>query len=242
MKGTFFQKPLEYGLEIQGESWKQGDKVSGTLSVKDHGGGDLSKVGVSLAMVDMKKFKAKDPKGVQILTHIPNNGTESLDWEFQLAADSPITEKANSLYILCGDQEKPFEGGHLQLQVDPVATLSNFLEIFENFFRFKVKGLKNKKGWVEAKMASPGSRELGAVEQLLLHMKMNGEDLELKYQFKVKKLAYAETGVEAKSVKMDFEQVLGPKQYKMFGDAPNQDGMMKAISEIIDQIKGSTTY
>ena len=36
MKGTFFNKPLEYKIEIDGESWTQGSKVTGNIIIVNH--------------------------------------------------------------------------------------------------------------------------------------------------------------------------------------------------------------
>ena len=37
MKGTFFQKPLELNLLVEGETWRQGDPITGSLTIKNHG-------------------------------------------------------------------------------------------------------------------------------------------------------------------------------------------------------------
>lgn len=252
MKGTLFQKPLELTLNIDGETWKQGEEIIGTLTVKNHGNDnvDLSMTGVTLAIGDGKKIKAKHEKAFVIQDQalfgediqLASNEQKVLDCSFKLSKDSAITQKADGPYIVFGDSSNLLEGELLQLQVMPIASITNFLEVFGNFFRFKTKTLKNKKGYIEAKMEAPGSKEYGAIEQLMLLMKMDGENLELKYTFKVQKLAYQTAGVEAKSEKVELNQTLTPRQYKIYGDAPNQDGMMKAIEEILREVKRSTTF
>lgn len=252
MKGTFFQKPIEYNIEVLGESWNQGGKVSGTLIVRNHGTDpvELKGKGVSLCLTDAKKFKAKDPAGITPietkeystdLTVSPGS-EESLEFEFQLEKDCAVTEKASSLYVNCGELEDPFTGGHLQLDVKPIGVINNYLEILENFFKFKVKAIKNKKGFIDVKLVAPDSKELGAVEQLNLNLAVSGDDLNIKYIFKLKKLAYDEGSVSAKSEKKQFEQTLGKRQHTAFGDSPNQDGIMKAINEILNQIKSKSLF
>ncbi len=252
MKGTFFQKPLEYNIEVQGESWNQGGVVTGNLTIRNHGSEDiqLEGKGVSLCLTDAKKFKAKDPAGITPVAKqeytsgmtVPAGGEETLLFEFPLEKDCPITEKASSLYINCGEFEDPFNGGHLQLDVKPINVINNYLEIFENFFKFKVKTIKNKKGFIDIKMTAPDSKELGAVEQLNLNAAMDGDDLNIKYIFKLKKLAYDAGNVAAKSEKKEFKQTIGKRQHTAFGDSPNQDGLQKSISEILDQIKSKSLF
>ncbi|MCO4793751.1 MAG: hypothetical protein KC493_08570 [Bacteriovoracaceae bacterium] len=252
MKGTFFQKPLEYSIEIFGESWNQGDNVKGHLIVKNHGPEELplNKSGVTLSLTDAKKFKAKNAAGVSVLTTeafdeaktVPAGGQEKLDFEFNLASDCPITEKSSSLYINCGELSDPFSGGNLQLTIKPIATISNYLEVFENFFKFKVKTIKNKKGFIDIKMAAPDSKDFGSIEQLNLNISVQDTNLSIKYLFKIKKLAYEAGNVSAKSEKKEIEQTIGKRQHTAFGDSPNQDGIMKAISEVLDQIKSKAQF
>ena len=252
MRGTFFEKPLEYSIEISGESWNQGGQINGTLTIKNHGDSsiELDGKGVSLCLTETKKFKAKDTAGIKALktvgwsetSTISPGSEESLDFTFDLAKDCPITEKASSLYINCGEFENPFTGGHLQLDVKPINIINNYLEIFENFFKFKIKAIKNKKGFLDVKLIAPDSKELGAVEQLNLNLAVDDNDLNIKYIFKLKKLAYNEGSVSAKSEKKNFEQRLSKRQHTAFGESPNQDGIMKAINEILDQIKSKSLF
>ena len=252
MKGTFFQKPLEYNIEVLGESWNQGGKVSGTLIVRNHGSDEieLNGKGVSLCLTDAKKFKAKDPAAISPMATqeysenqtLPGGGEASLDFEFPLDKDCPITENTSSLYVNCGEFEDPFNGGHLQLNIKPINVINNYIEIFENFFKFQVKTMKNKKGFIDIKMVAPDSKELGAVEQLNLNVAMKEDDLNIKYIFKLKKLAYDAGNVAAKSEKKEFKQTLTKKQHTSFGDSPNQDGIQKSINEILDQIKSKSLF
>ena len=99
MRGTFFLKPLELNLDVTGESWSQGDEVSGTLAIKAHGEADLSKIGIHLCEVNMKKFKAKDPAAFKVLESLPA-ATESTSFNFKLSQSCLITEKTTSLYIV----------------------------------------------------------------------------------------------------------------------------------------------
>jgi len=247
MKGTFFQQPLEFSLDIQGESWMQGQIVKGNLIIRNHGSEevDLSNYGVTFAHTDAKKLKAKNEKAFSNSEQFPfPSGTklspsseQSLEWEFKLSSDCPITEKSSSPFIYCGNQDELFEGGHLELQVEPIEILSKYIEIFENFFRFKRKTLKNKKGFIDIAYTCPGGKDMGQIDKLNQQLRISDGKLEINWLFKLNKLGYDEGRVVEEKVEKKFEQILEPKQYTIYGDSPNQDGIIASINEILDQAK-----
>ena len=61
MKATLFNKPLEWSIETQGESWQQGSAIKGILKVKNHGQEELplENAGVGIAHADVKKVHAR---------------------------------------------------------------------------------------------------------------------------------------------------------------------------------------
>lgn len=251
MRGTFFQKPFEYSFDISGERWKQGETIQGICTLKNHGAEDVSLKDyvLAIAFADHKKVKAKDPKAFQIVSEFPINveavkqtGEESIDFTMELKPNDPISENTKGMYFVCGPAENLFEGGMLELPIEPVQLISEFLELFKRFYRFELKALKNKKGFIEAKLLPPGSKELGAVEQLMLLLKLEDEKLNLKYQFKVKKLTYDTGDVKAASQKLEIESILNKNQYSAFGGSLNQEGIQKAIDEVLEQVKRKTTY
>lgn len=248
MRGTFFQKPLEMTLDIKGESWKQGDKVEGVLSLKTHADStQLSEnFGLTLALGDIKKFQKKDPKALKSIEFIPvsektveTSGEIQTPFTFELTEDCAITEKASSLYILCGEKERPFEGGHLQLKIGPRPEFMEVLNIFQTFLRFHLKGMKNKKGFVEAKLIPPNSQELGMLKELLLGMKKEGENLKLDFQMKIEKMNYANGDAKLSKEKLSKSIELTPKQYLIYGNAPNQEGIQSAVHSVLEEVKRS---
>lgn len=252
MKGTFFQQPLEFSLDIQGESWQQGQKVKGNLIIRNHGGEevDLSHYGVTLALTDAKKFKDKNEKAFTVNGKVPfpagtklaGSGEENMEWEFDLSSDCPISEKSKALHVFCGNQEDLFEGGHLELNIEPIEIISKYVEIFENFFRFKRKSLKNKKGFIDIQYTCPGGKELGQVDKLNQHVRIVDDKLEIKWIFKINKLGYQQGEVVKEKEDRSFDQLLESKQYKMFGDSPNQDGIIASINEVLDQVKKKSVF
>jgi hypothetical protein len=247
MKGTFFHQPLEFSLDITGEAWQQGETVKGNLIVKNHGNEevDLTAMGVTLALTEARKFKAKNEKAFTVEgtnsfpagTKLSPASEQSLEWSFPLSSDCPISEKSSSLFIYCGSHSNLFDGGHLELKIDPIEVLSKYIEIFENFFRFKTKKLKNKNGFIDVTYTCPGGKDLGQIEKLNQHLRIVDGKLEIKWLFVLNKLGYKDGNVVEEKEDTLFEQLLESKQYKIFGDSPNQDGIISSINEVLDQAK-----
>lgn len=247
MKGTFFQKPLEYTIDIRGESWTQGSRLMGSLNVKNHNDEDvdLSTIGVFLAHVDSKKFKAKNEKAFSIRedslfdsgTTLSKDEVKTCRFQFQLPKDCPITEKSGSLYLVCANKSNLFNGGHLELNITPFKLIMDFIQVLEFQHRFKIKSLKNKKDSIEATIAVPTTKDLTSVQKLKILLRMNGEDLETVFQFKLKKAVYGEGGVSTEDVDLNIERVLTKADYEIFGDAFNQEGVSNIVNEIMGKVK-----
>ncbi|MBT7609274.1 MAG: hypothetical protein HN576_05930 [Bacteriovoracaceae bacterium] len=248
MKGTFFLKPLEFNIDIFGESFEQGQILKGNMALKKHGPveGTLSNYGVTLAIGDNKKIKKKDVKAFITIDSKEFSQSEeiedqqSLEFSFQLDANCPITTKASSLYLLCGPRDDLLSAGALELNIIPNRWLQEFIDTLVLFFRFKLKAIKSKKDLVEYKLQAPDTKEFGAIEQLLLSLRKDGDNIQVFYQFKVKKLCYEQEGVVAKDEIIKIEQSLTPKDYKQFGDSPNQNQMKLFLNEALEQIKRKT--
>lgn len=247
MKGTFFKQPLEFSVDIQGESFRQGESLKGSLLVRNHSDEelDLGQYGVSLAQTDAKKLKARKEKGItnkQQLSFaagekLSAKGEASLEWEFKLPTDCSISEKANGPYLYYGPTEDLFEGGFLELNILPIEILEKYIEIFENFFRFKRKTLKNKNGFIDIVYTCPGGKDFARVEKLNQHLRIIDSKLEVKWLFKVNKLGYDAGSVVEEKVERNFDQLLDKKRFMDFGDFPNQDGILASIEEVLEQVK-----
>ena len=246
MKGTYFQKPLEFNVLIDGESWHQGHTISGSLKVKNHGPElkNLSDIGVQLGFAQAKKLKAKDSECFEISSksyfdesETLNEGEEKeMSWSFTLAEDALITEKNAGQYLLYGTTQGIWQGGQLELNILPSPVIQKFFEIFELFFRFKVKEFKNKKGLVDAKMVAPQNREYANIKALNCQIKNIDSKLIIKYIFKLKKIDYLENEMKLKdeTQKMDFE--LGPKDYLMFGKDIDQTKVENHLRSVLDNV------
>jgi len=252
MKGTLFKAPLELNLHIEGETWRQNQKIRGSLKIKNHGQESLSleTMGVHLCWGHAKKIKTKSDTSFDFesstlfskqSTLAPQEEQELL-WEFELQEDCAISDKSGSYYLLYGEKEKIWESGLFQLQIDPRAIFDSFLEIFVNFFRFKIKDKKNKKGFVEVKLVPPNAKEFLSMDNLLCQMRIKDDIFEINYLFNVKKVAYAIEGMKLEKNKIEFQDRLNPKEYYLFKDTPNQDVMKSKIENTLGEVKSKINF
>ncbi len=238
MKATFFFKPLEFNLNIDGETWSQGDHVKGQLNIVNHSGDsvDLSNIKVQLCFCAAKKVKVKDESGITVLESVDYASGDQVDFDFKLAQDCQITESTGSLYIICGDASDPFGGGLMQLNILPKKVITDFVEVFEQFYRFKLKNFKNKKGFIEAAVVPPSSKDWTSIQKMSLQFKMVEEDMDVTFNFAVKKMSFESIETKTKDTKLSFNHVLTPKDYSRYGSV-NQDGIQKVIDEVLEQVK-----
>ena len=252
MKGTNFKAPLELNLNVEGESWRQNQEVRGTLRVKNHGKDSipLSQIGVHLCWGHAKKIKSKDEASFDLhfsklfdegLSLGPQEEKE-LSWDFKLPENCSITDKTGSYYVLYGENKNVWDCGHLQLLINPKAILDSFLEILVNFYRFKIKDKKNKKGFVEAKLLPPNAKEFMSMDNLHCQMRMKEDIFEIKYLFNVKKMAYDSGAMKLEKKKIEFGENLGPKEYYLYNEAPNQEVMKSKIEKTLEQVKTKINF
>lgn len=247
MKGTVFLKPLEYSIEAKGEKWHQGDKLIGTLKIKNHSVSvvELPSVKVALCEGHYKKIKAKDAKGWKSITEIilaekfTINPSEEKDYsfEFKLDENCTITDKNGSLYLAFFDKDEAIPTGHIELVIEPKIIVKQILEIYENFLRFKVKEIKSGKGVIEVKLVPPTSRELSNVDGLLLSISEVEKNLALKYFFNFRILNIAGATMQSEKATKEVEQNFTSKQYLIYGDSVNQDFIIQSVQEVLNGVK-----
>ena len=243
MKGTFFAKPLEWNVDVQGESWRQGDKVTGQVVLKNHSNDALAldKQGMILAQGDMRKVHARDPKAFNVIAHLtfPQSdptGPESLTLpiDFELPANCAITDKRTSFYLAYGVDSRE---ANLQLKVEPRKLFGEVTKLMETFQRFKFKDVKAVKGGVEYKLHPPSSRDWAHVETLLLTLSLQGDQLHLAFCFNTKTIDKDSITTALAKDKREFERVLGPREYSLGKDMPNQEGLMKVLDGVLAEVK-----
>lgn len=239
MKAQFFNKPLNYTLNLDGDEWSQGSVIQGDLNVSNTSSDsiDLTKLGAHLCYCQNKKLKAKDPKGIQILqSSLFLSGKNDLKLNFTLEPNSPITDSSGSLQILCGDIDDPFRCGMIELKVSPAKVIEDFIEVFELYYRFKFKSLKNKKNFIEAQVSPPTTKEWAKVQKMNLQMELNGEDLVVKCICSIKTLSFDTTIHKTKDEKKEILMNIVKKEHTQYG-AVNQEGIKKHISKMLEELK-----
>lgn len=243
MKGTFFAKPLEWNVDIQGEAWAQGDNVTGQVTLKNHSADQLSlqNVAVIFAQGDIRKVHSRDPKAFKVIDKLAlqreslaANETVTIPFSFTLPANCAVTDKRTSFYFGYGVAGQE---ANLQLKVGPRKIFDEVIKLMETFQRFKLKDFKAVKEGVEFKLLPPSSRDWAHVETLLLTLSMDGDKLNLDFVFNVKTIdTKSITTALAKDTRA-FQKQLAPREYSFGKDMPNQDGIMKALDSVLLEVK-----
>lgn len=247
MKGTVVLKPLEYTLEAQGEKWHQGDKIKGSLKIRNHSQEkvEVNSLLVSLSMGTYKKVKAKDPKAWTLLDKktitenlsIAPSGESEFPFEFQLAEDCLITDKNGSLYLAFHEVDAGVPMTYIELKVEQKLVIKQILEILENFLRFKVKEIKNEKNKVDIKLIAPTSREMSNIDSLILNISEVEKTLHIHYTFNIKSLDLASPTMQVEKKVKKAEQVFTSKQYLFYGDSINQEFIVESFKSVLDTVK-----
>lgn len=245
MRGVFFQKPLEFTLNVDGEVWRQGDSISGTLSVKNHHSAEvaLPELKVILSHGELNKVRKKDPEAfenLEILTLSESKTLaplhqESFPWTFKTHKNSPISHKTGSLFLLYGQSTAPDAMGQLQINLRQFTLIEELLNLLQVEFHFVFKDQKTKKDFIESKFSPPAFRAFSTIEQLLLRTSFRDDELRVEYLFAVKKID-ASAGMELVKSKKEFEQVFGAKEHTLPNGRINHDRMVAAVKEVIDEL------
>lgn len=252
MKGTVFQKPYEFNIVTQGESWRQGAPISGTLTIKNHGSEPLklSDVGVHLASGTVKKVHARDPKAFDLLETrlasedesktLAGGQSTTVEWSFPTDRNAVITYTTEAPYLVYGLGKETEKMGNLQLAVHPTVEIEEFLKTLQVGFRFVLKILKtNSKGQVEAKLAPPDGKGFSAIEFLFVGLKYSGDDLEIDFNFHTKKVEATASTLAVAKGKRTHSVVLGKSDYLVPSGRINFDKFEAVIQEAL---KGSDPF
>lgn len=248
MKGTFFNKPLEWNIETVGESWQQGDTLKGTLLVKNHGTEviSLENSGVGLAHADIKKVHSRTegaikPEVTSAFTQTDLNpaATATLDFSFPISSNGAVTDKKSSYYLSFG---KKFIEGQLQIKVEPKVLYTKIIGLLDTFYRFKVKEIKGAKKGVEFKLLPPTSREMANIESLVLTFSMQEDQLALNFNFQVKRLDTSSVTTRINKESLSIQKSLLPREYSLGKEMINQDQLLKTIENVLSEVKLKSVY
>lgn len=242
MKGAAFLKPIEWQIDIEGESWAQGSPITGVLRAKNTSGEAVPLLGgLQLAVAEMKKVHARD--AIAFKTEAEFKWSEAtlaagaeaqLPFSFTLPANCSVTDKKASFYAAYGPT---FKEANLQLNVVPRKLFVEITRLMETFQRFKPKDIKSGKGAVEFKLIPPTSRDFAHVEALHLSQSLAGDQLQLDFLFKVKTLDTQSVTTKVAKDEKRITKLLSPREYLLGRDMLNQDGVLKAIDEVLSSVK-----
>lgn len=246
MRGITIQSPLEFRLEVTGETFAQGDQVPCKLSVKNHGATSavLDALSLVLALGNLKKVKAKDAAAFEaILTGEVERGSElapgaeaSFSHTFLLDRNVAITDKAQSPYLLYGNSTDQQQLGQLLLTVNPHPHVRSVFDSLATVFSFVNKGESSKGGWTTAKLKAPDSRKLASVEELNLSCRFDGDALEVRYVFTVKKFEGVAVMMEVKKGKREILQRWEPSDYLFGGGFIRQEFVERSVEEALEPV------
>ena len=248
MKGTFFNKPLEWNIETEKESWSQGAEVKGVLRLKNHGleSVDLSGAGVAIAHADIKKVHARtvgamkfDAKETFPQTEIKTGETIELPFSLTLPANCPVTDKKSSYYLTYGRNHSE---NHLMMKIEPKPLFGKVIGLLDTFHRFKLKEFKASKNGVEYKLIPPTSRDMANLDSLNLIFSMQNENLHMDYDFQVRKLDTAGVTTKINKTGVRISKTLSPKEFSLGQDMINQDTLLKSIESVINEVKLKSVF
>lgn len=231
-----------------GESWQQGDTLKGLLRLKNHGTDkvDLTDCGVGLAYADIKKVHTRTDGALKPEDKISfkeseiQGGEEAvIEFSFNIGPNAAVTDKKGSLYLTFG---KSFIEGQLQVKVEPKSLYSKVVGLLDTFHRFKLKEYKATKKGVEYKLLPPTSRDMANIESLLLTFSMEGENLNLRFDFQVKKLDTSSVTTKVNKESVSLEKTLTPKEYSLGRDMINQDQLLKNVEAVLSDVKMKAVF
>ena len=248
MKGTFFNKPLEWNIETDKESWLQGEKINGILRIKNHSAElvELSDAGVAIAYADIKKVHARtegamkfDAKVLFSETVLKGQEQKELPFALTLPVNSGVTDKKASYYLTYGQKHSE---SHLMLKVEPKVLFGKIISLMDTFFRFKVKEYKAVKNGVEYKLIPPTARDMANLDSLHLILSMQEENLQMEYDFQVKKLDTSGVTNKINKVAVKIRKDLTPREFSLGKDLINQDVLLKSIESVISEVKLKSVF
>lgn len=223
MKGLLFQQGIESRLEILGEGFRQGDSISCSLTVKNGSKFDLptDQLLFALTEADLKKVAKKDFSAYETIypTEIGDSGViapgeqRTFAREFPLDINCIISDSAQSICVVFGLNTGEFTGGQLQVPVTPHADIEGILTVVETSFQFDPRGQKSKSGWVVARLKAPAGGKFKTVDELELGFRFQGDKLQLRYNFKVKRLEAGPSTLAIQKKKLEFKRDLERSDY-----------------------------
>jgi len=244
MRSVYIQQPLEYQIDVEGESWNQGEVVKGQIRIRNMSSKTVAVKTFQIILAHGLKKAFKEGKMVpwevlekQVVAQdiALQAGSElTFGWNFDLSTDCQITDKQGGLYLLFGGDEALTEGGRLNLQINLHPILQNYLQTFTTQFRFLEKYQKRKSEWTEVKLIPPDSREYPNMDYVLCFLRIHDEQLEAHYRFKMSGLGRTGEKMTVTKKNRELEQSIPQGKYLQPGDAPNRACFRENIDQALN--------
>ena len=244
MRSVYFQQPLEHQIEVDGESWNQGEVVKGQLRIRNmssktvavktsqiilaHGLKKAFKEGTMVPWEVLEKQVVAQDIALQAGSEL------TFGWNFDLSTDCQITDKQGGLYLLFGGDEALTEGGRLNLQINLHPILQNYLQTFTTQFRFLEKYQKRKSEWTEVKLVPPESKEYPNLDFVRCLLRISQEQLEAHYLFKMSGLGRSGEKMTVTKKNREIKQKIPPENYLQPGGFPNRACFRENINEALN--------
>ena len=244
MRSVYIQQPLEYQIDVEGESWNQGEVVKGQIRIRNMSSKTVAvKTSQIILAHGLKKaFKEGTMVPWEVLEKqvvaqdiVLQSGSElTFGWNFNLSAGCQITDKQGGLYLLFGGDEALTEGGRLNLQINLHPILQNYLQTFTTQFRFLEKYQKRKSEWTEVKLIPPDSREYPNMDYVLCFLRIHEEQLEAHYRFKMSGLGRIGEQMTVTKKNRELEQSIPPEKYLQPGGFSNRACFRENIDQALN--------
>lgn len=244
MRSVYIQQPLEYQIDVEGESWNQGEVVKGQIRIRNmssktvavktsqiilaHGLKKAFKEGTMVPWEVLEKQVVAQDIALQAGSEL------TFGWNFNLSTDCPITDKQGGLYLLFGGDEALTEGGRLNLQINLHPILQNYLQTFTTQFRFLEKYQKRKSELTEVKLIPPDSREYPNMDYVLCFLRIHDEQLEAHYRFKMSGLGRTGEKMTVTKKNRELEQSIPQGKYLQPGGFPNRACFRENIDQALN--------
>ncbi len=247
MRGILIQRPLEYRLDVIGDSFEQGASVPCSLTIKNHAQTPTKIEGLSLLLAtgNLKKVKSRDSDAFEILERFELASSLELapsshvthERVLHLSLNSAITDKNSSPYLLYGDSAHAQGIGQLLLTTQPHAHVRHIFDTMTTVFNFINRGVTSKDNQTVAKFKSPDSRRYSLVEELNVFSSF-GEDLSitLRFVFTVKRFDHSSTAVAVKKAKVEILRQLEPSEYLFGGSFVRQEYIDEQIEAALAEV------
>ncbi len=247
MRGTFFAKPLEILIEIEGERWKQGDAILGRVTVRNRGSESvsISELAIELCRAQLSAVKKKAEgafkpmEAVQLAGELSPGSEIGQDFRFELGLNAPITDSASSAFICCG-------GGALQLMIEPSLVIQEFTSALQAQHHFGFKSYKQSKAGVGAKFSAPDGQSFAAIEGLMLSARFVEEsgtpDLEVSYDFQVKQVGAGALPMKVGKASRQVQQVVPALEYQTPSGRVNFEGVRRFVAEAVSVVEAKVLF